>query len=163
MLNPAHFMDLIIAPTLTALGLDSPGARELLLGTASHESDLQYLKQISGPALGLYQMEPATHDDIWANYLAYREPIASKLLEYVGAEAASGIYRQPDANEMVWNLRYATAMARIHYLRVPEPLPLATNVQAMARYWKAHYNTVLGAGTESQFVSAYERAKRKQR
>ncbi len=41
----------------------------------------------------------------------------------------------------IWNLAYATAMCRVHYLRVPRPLPDAGAVRAMGEYWKRHYNT----------------------
>jgi hypothetical protein len=38
-------------------------------------------------------------------------------------------------------------MCRLHYRRVAEPLPAAKDTEAMAAYWKAHYNTPLGKGT----------------
>ena len=147
MIDPVQFRDLIIRPTLEALGgpQDSEAAVELLLATALHESRLTYLKQIRGPALGVYQMEPATHDDIWDNFLSRTPEI--RLRE--------AITRKP-APAMVWDLAYATLMARIHYWRVTdEPLPEAGDAPAMAKYWKDHYNTHLGAGTEEQFLSAW--------
>lgn len=56
---------------------------------------------------------------------------------------------------MTWNLRFATAMARIHYWRVPEPLPDADDIDGLARYWKQHYNAPLGHGTAEQFAENY--------
>lgn len=52
------------------------------------------------------------------------------------------------------NLIYATAMCRVHYRRVPEPLPPAGDLEAQAAYWKAHYNTAAAAdaGTVARFV-----------
>jgi len=55
------------------------------------------------------------------------------------------------------DLAYACAMARIHYLRVPERLPSAMDVDGLARYWKAHYNTHLGAGKPHEAVENYQR------
>ena len=48
-------------------------------------------------------------------------------------------------------------MARAHYLRVPEPLPDAGDVEALAAYWKQHYNTPAGAGSEAEFIDNYQR------
>ena len=46
-------------------------------------------------------------------------------------------------------------MARVHYLRVPQPLPAADDIDGLARYWKAHWNTREGAGTPERFVESY--------
>ena len=51
---------LVIRPALKKLRLWSPSAEELVFGTAIVESGLTYLKQHGdGPALGLWQVEPA--------------------------------------------------------------------------------------------------------
>ena len=61
---PLNVRDLrveVIRPALRALDLWSPAAEDLVLGTAAQESGLAYLRQIGGgPALGLWQIEPAT-------------------------------------------------------------------------------------------------------
>lgn len=64
MLDPEQFRDYIIKPSLTHIGLWSPAAEQLVLATAMAESNLRYLQQINGPALGLYQIEPITHRDM---------------------------------------------------------------------------------------------------
>lgn len=153
MLNVVHFRDLIIRPTLKHLGLESEAAVELLLGTAIQESRLTYLKQLGeGPALGVYQVEPATHDDAWDNYLVYRKELAVKVAQTCNR------HRCGRADEMVGNLWYATAMARVHYLRVPHPLPAPGDVDAMAAYWKRWYNTHEGAGTEEEYIENWNEA-----
>lgn len=118
------------------------------MGTIAQESAMgRYLVQLgSGPALGICQMEPATHNDIWSNFLKYR----SHLVKYI--EDIS-VDRTPE--EMVWNLYYAVAMCRIHYLRVPERLP--NNLEGYAYYWKKYYNSHLGKGTEQEFIENYQR------
>lgn len=149
MLDPRQFTTHIIRPALEAIDLYSEAAAELLLGTAIQESRLTYLKQIGGgPALGLFQMEPATHDDIWAKFLEYRIELRDKV---IGLVAVFG----PD--EMIWNLYYAAAMCRIHYYRVPEALPEAGDISRQAEYWKAHYNTPLGAGTEQEYMANWHK------
>ena len=59
---------------------------ERLLGTARVESDLRHRRQIGGPALGLFQMEPATHNDIWESYLKYRAQLAERVQKLLTSE-----------------------------------------------------------------------------
>jgi len=143
-MNIDQFGKYIVEPTLKELGLYSLEAVQLLVATALTESGLQYVKQLKGPALGLFQMEPETHDDIWGNYITYRNDLADKVSE---------IDMNCTANNMIWNLKYATVMARIHYLRVREPLPKMNDIDGMGRYWKKYYNTEEGKGEEEHFIT----------
>lgn len=146
-----QLLEEVIEPTLIFLDMDSPAARKLLLGTAAQESHMgRWIKQIKGPALGIYQMEPATHDDIWDNYLAYRPSLVAKLEQLL----CPGFSK---VEQLKWNLAYATAMARIHYRRVPEPLPEGVDPEPLGMYWKEYYNTFEGKGTLSEFNHNYER------
>lgn len=124
-------------------------AIELLMGTCAQESHLgKYRKQIGGgPALGIYQMEPATFDDIVENYLSFNPSLKSKIME------ASGV-RELKAGDLVNNDKLSTCMARVHYLRVKEAIP--SSLEGQARYWKKYYNTPLGAGTEEEYKSNYK-------
>jgi hypothetical protein len=146
------FLANVITPTLELIDLWSPAAEELLLGTAIMESHLTYRRQFgNGPARGLFQMEPATHDDIWNNFLKFKPTFA---------KAVSALLSKASANkltELEINDRYACAMARMHYRRKSEPLPAAGDVQAMATYWKRHYNTVLGAGDPQDYVAKWNK------
>ena len=78
-MTPQDFIAEVVEPGLSAIGLDSQAARELLLGTALQETGLRNIQQVGGPALGYFQMEPATHDDIWENFLAYRPDLAARV------------------------------------------------------------------------------------
>ena len=138
----------VIRPTLEHLQLSSQAAENLLLGTAAQESQMgYYLHQLNGPALGIYQIEPATHQDVWQNYIDYRAPLSKKLL-------ALGAMRE---SSLVTNLSYATAIARIIYLRVNAPLPEADDIAGLAQYYKTHYNTVKGKATVEEFIANYQR------
>ena len=129
----------------------SEGAEELILGTAAVESEFgYYLKQMRGPARGIYQMEPATETDIWNNYIMFRPQLMQIL-------ASMGHPFMPDDDSMIFNLEYATAMCRLHYRRVPTPLPRAGELANMERYHKQHYNTELGATRPGQFIEKYQR------
>lgn len=141
----------VIRPVLQDINLWSESAENLLLGTAAQESHMgTYLKQINGPALGIYQMEPATHKDLWLNYLNYQPELKSAVLSYLSHKDESSA-----PAELVFNLAYATLMSRIHYRRVKEVLPQADDLQGLGRYWKKYYNTELGKGTVEEFVRNY--------
>lgn len=142
----------LIDATLSRMDLYSPAAVELLLGTAAQESHLgTYLRQIGGgPARGIFQMEPATEEDTWRNYLRGRMHLADRVWVVSGCDG-------PNSYQLEGNLLYQIAIARIHYLRVPRPLPEAGDVQALAAYWKQYWNTYLGSGTPEEFIANYRK------
>jgi hypothetical protein len=150
MLDSTQLRQLIIQPALKDLQLYSPEAEELLVFTCANESNGgSYLAQIKGPALGIYQMEPATHNDIWVNYILNNNPLSLMLINNFGC-----IHR-PDEYRLIYDLRYATAMARIHYRRVSEALPSSFDVNAIWDYYKKYYNTGDGAAQKDQAIHAY--------
>ena len=123
-------------------------AENLILGTAAQESAYgKFTVQIGcGVARGKFQMEKATHDDIWKNFLKYKPRLAKLVLEISGL-------REPDFKALETNDTYACAMCRVHYFRVKEPIP--TTLNGYAYYWKQHYNTPKGKGTISEFINNY--------
>lgn len=145
-INKEQLLDYVIAPVCRQFG-GGKAAEELLLGTAIQESHCgHYIHQLGdGPALGIFQMEPATHDDIWENYIEWRRPLRSVILQRIG------ITKQPTPKRMITDLFYAAVMCRIHYLRVKENLPAAGELQAQADYWKVFYNTINGRGTAEEY------------
>lgn len=149
-MNAKHLRLYVVRPVLMHLELHSPAAEDLVMGTAAQESHLVYLRQLVGPAFGLWQMEPTTHDDLWRNYLAYHPQLAGRVRSFLAPGHA-------DVAQLVWNLAYGAAMCRIHYRRIKAPLPPAGDVGAMARYWKTYYNTRLGKGKPEEFVRNYDR------
>lgn len=123
-------------------------AEDLLIGTAVQESGLAYLVQLyDGPAKGVYQVEPATLYDIYESYLEYRTPLRDKV-----DQLRSSL---PIEQDLISNLCYATAIARLVYYRSPEPLPDKNDVPGMAHMWKVAYNTFKGKGTEVEFIKHY--------
>ncbi len=138
----------LIQHVLKEVDLYSIDAEYLLIGTAAQESALGcFLRQFgSGPALGIFQMEPATEDDLWTNYLKYRPRLSEKIIK---------LFHGVSKNDLWWNLGYQVVMARLQYYRRPEPLPDHQDVQGMAKYWKKHYNTTAGQGTVKEFVKNF--------
>jgi hypothetical protein len=154
--TPQTFLTRVIEPVLchlTEIPYDRAAA-QLLLGTALKESlRLQHRRQVGGgPALGYFQMEPGTHNDIWANYLRYNQQLADQVSALLTSSRANRLF------ELEMNDNYAAAMARVHYLRQPAALPQFGDIQAMANYWKQYYNTPLGAGTPSEYVEHWNTA-----
>ena len=148
-MDPRQFLEKVIRPSLDIMHMGGAAAEQLMLGTALTESGLRWLRQIEGPALGVYQMEPATHDDIWENWLG-SQPTTIRRVHMWSVTTLPG--------EVVWNLYYATIMARLVYRRRPEPLPPEGDGKALALYHKAHYNTPAGKTDPSQSVIHFERA-----
>ncbi len=145
----------VIRPVLWGLGVFHPrlgglAAEEQVFGIALAESRLRDLKQRGGgPALGLYQCEPATHDDI-LRYLA--RPDKAKLARLV-ARHATAANRE---DQLITNLAYATCICRVHLWRIPDPLPKPGDHRSQAHYWKRHYNTAKGKGTVEHYLAAID-------
>lgn len=178
-LNPHHFASMVVRPVLRGMAevterkLYSKAAERLVLGTAIQESRLIHLRQLArrdgrrGPALGLFQIEPATHRDVWENYVRYRDEIDFFLKQLIpwhkgslqvlneGPMGRPVVFGWPKDNLLVWNLAYACAIARLVYYRAPARLPAADDLEGLGAYWKRYYNTTLGAGDDEEFVKAY--------
>lgn len=158
-----QFADYVVQPANMRLSLNTLAADRLVLGTALTESGLFYIDQLDpgdddpGPAYGLFQMEQATHDDIWTNYLRYKPELAEKVLP-MAARSPFGERQMPHVTELRWNLLYAAAMCRVHYRRARPALPDADDAYALAAYWKAHYNTPAGKGTVAKAIPHFQRA-----
>ena len=142
----------IIAPTLRKIGLYSPAALNLVAGVGLVESGYRTRRQVDGPALGYWQMEPATEQDCWVNFLEYR-PLLAGLVRRIASPS------QPKPQLLLTNDAYAASMCRIRLYRSPEPLPDATDAEALCRAWKAIYNTVEGAGqVDAAHIALFQQA-----
>ncbi len=152
----AHELQLhVIRPTLQEIGLWSEAAENLLLGTAAQESHMgRYLTQVRGPALGIYQIEPATHRDIWQSFLKYHARLREKVEQLLSP--LNSLDESHKDQALIHNLAYSTAIARILYYRISKPLPSANDINGLAAYWKKYYNTPLGKGKVEEFVMNYQ-------
>lgn len=132
MINIKQFLTNIIDPTLISLNMHSEAAVKLLLITfATESSGGEYLVQIEGPALGVYQMEPATHQDLWVNYLTRIDKRELKLEIFLLCD----MFEEPAPTRLVWDLQYATVMARLMYWRSPIPLPEPNDLDGLIEYY----------------------------
>lgn len=168
-MNTQSLHNHLIAPTLAALGkgYNHPPARFLLLGTVAIESDMGlYNRQIKGPALGFFQMEPVTHYDIWKNCDALRSDVGTRIREMLPPSI--------QANKKLWHLglelspQYACAMARMKYAMSPIKLPEitasdSTNKVAFYEYYLEHYHgtdengEAAGKSTLAKWIAAWDK------
>lgn len=138
----------IIEPVLKALNMYSKEACELIIGTCCQESHAgKYIKQIgNGPALGIYQMEPATARDIINNYLKYRPALHGRVFSFYNDKLSL-------EENLIGNYHFQTAMCRIHYYRCKGAIP--KDLPGQACYWKKNYNTSLGKGSPIEYIENY--------
>jgi hypothetical protein len=146
----------VIVPTLDYLGAQrfgGPAAEEILIGIALQESrGGHYLAQLfPGPARGLWEMEPATEQDIWENFLRYKTDLFAAVWGLLGPRLDRGM-------QLYGNLYYACAMARIELYRAPEKLPDAGDVAAQADFYKRHYNSGRGKATVAEYLANWRAA-----
>ncbi len=130
-----------IAEALLDQGLHSDAAAELMLMIAAHESlGFKFRRQIGGgPALGVFQMEPPTHEDTW------------RRSRSIMRNAKRCGYTQ-DAKRLETDDRYAIFVARHRIMLDPKPIP--TTPQAMAEWCKHEWNGN-GKATPEEYLRDY--------
>lgn len=167
----------VVRPALQEIQLWSESAEILLTGTAIAESRLTWQRQIGGgPALGPYQIEPRTHQSLWADLLAYRSDLSGRILRMLGRSPADAPHTHEgwadwarlQQDSLVYHRGvesiaegwwYATAIARCRYLWDRDPLPDADDVRGLAETYKRAYNTIHGAATVAGSIPHMERAR----
>jgi len=153
-IKPNQLRDLI-DETLSCIlpDMTSQNARELLMMTAAQESHCgRYLQQVGcGVALGIFQMEPATYEDLFDNYLRYHQDLLKRL------ETHFSTNNKNFKVNMKGNLVYQIVLARLQYRRFPENLPDFSDTTAMACYYKKYWNTVKGKATIAEVLFNYDK------
>ena len=136
----------IIKYSLKKLDMYSEDAADMVFKTGMAESGYRQLKQVGGHALGFFQCEPATMDDVLNNYVSYRSSLKDKLVE-LG-------YKSDDRMSFTYNIAVQAAFCRLQYRRDKHSLPDKSDLGAQAKYWKRVYNTEHGKGTLKHFIKA---------
>lgn len=152
-----QFDKYVLVPALSVIGLLSPSARVLMLGTGMIETNYEYLKQFNdGPAMGIFEIEPATYDDVYRYLNRYGN---RKLKEICMAACLYDSW--PDKEALIYNLRWSTIIARVKYYMISEPLPAASDAEGMSNYYKKYYNTAEGKAEMPEVISIFEHAIKK--
>lgn len=171
-MKPAILLETVIRPTLRVLAqfnarMASPASEILLLGTIAQESDFcKYNTQVGGgPALGIPQVEPKTHTDLWVNFILLRPQLGRLIDTHLSlmptlphtknGHTMQYLTGEEFHSQLVWNWRYAIAMARIKYWRSPDPMPSAEDLPGLARYWNDVYNGNPTKGTDAEWLASY--------
>ena len=142
---------LVVRPTLKQLRAWSPGMEALLLGTAAQESELGFhLKLGRRHGMGIFQIAPCTHRQIWDQYLINFPALASK----VRGLASQRDFLQHPHSELATNLRYATAIAWLIYRAAGVETVESEDLPRMAKLWKKHFHHGPSASLRD-FVDSY--------
>ena len=121
----------------------SESAIRLLCMIAAHESGgFMFTRQVKGPALSLFQMEPRTFRGL-VGYCRHKQ--------YLDGELPCSPYR------LVFDSMFAAAMGRCFLLRIPEPLPDPDDIDGLARYAKTYWNTKYGKATVDDYARAWRK------
>lgn len=151
--DTSKHLPITVKSTLKKYNMYSEGMYKLLLGTAATESEFgKFNKQIGGPALGVFQMEPRTAQDIWTEYLEYHP--------FLRAKVKSTLWKNVNRKtQLRYNLEYQTLMAVVHYKRAEERHNIKIEEDASrwscSWYYKRYYNTHKGKGSTIRFFRKY--------
>jgi len=127
----AHFMlEELIRPLLAELGEQRADMAALLL-------HCWQLGCSSGSGLGPYALSSARHRQLWDDWLAWREDLASQVR---GLASQHHFLRDPDA-ELCCNLLYSTALAWVAIVASERPLPRASDSAGQTCLWQAVFAT----------------------
>ena len=130
------------------MGLYSEDAVDLVYKTGNAETGYKHLKQMGGgPAIGFWQVEPATLIDIIDNYVKFRPELGIRI-------STLGFDKRDMEVRVMSNIALQAVFCRLKYRRDKHPLPKANDTKAQAKYWKRVYNTELGKGTIEHFMEA---------
>ncbi len=154
MIHYPHFKE-VTTDTLKQLGLYSERATMAIAMIVAHESDKgKYLKQIGGgPALGVIQMEPETHYNVWKHCDNIKHYADILGIDHCQLSLSSTQQKINSASPLIYDLRYNVFMARMMLIMDPNPLPY--DAYSMSRYLKRCWNTHLGAATSDDYYNAW--------
>ena len=144
-----------LAQTITAvherLSIVPKGSKDhvaLLMETSAVESSRGYIvRQVGGPARGIFQMEPAT-EQCMRSWLKDNFPrVHDEVMAFYDKK------KSPEWN-LTHNVPYNVAMSTAYYWRRMGD-SLAGNITTLedrAKVWKTHYNTYLGKGSIAGYI-----------
>lgn len=128
MIDYIQFSNLIIKPTLYDLVLYSDNMEALLLFTCVAESNAgTFIKNKNH--FGIFLMDSQTYIDLWQNYIAFKTNLLISLVHNFN------LSRMPTEDRMIYDLRFATAMASIYYSRIKDTLPNKQNPSEIWDYY----------------------------
>jgi len=153
-MNKNQLLNHVVIPMLKDIpkGLTEQSKLAIMMIIAHESKRGEFIKQIGkGPAVGLIQMEPRTHDSTWK----FGDSIWINAMNagiITPQEKASGIH--PPAERLIYDLKYNVFMARQRLFMKPGTLP--SDLVSMSLYLKKHWNSVVGKANEDSYMVDYE-------
>ena len=136
----------LIERVLNRIELYSPEASDLVFKTLKVESLLKYVRQIKGIAVGFGQCEPWVAVDICKNYLKYRPDLMKLVADTTNVKLS--YFTLPKEEDWAWiletNIAAMISFCRLHYRRIPKPLP-KKNLDEQWIYYKKYYKCIYNA------------------
>ena len=135
-MNKKQLTDLVIIPTLKEIpkGFSASAVMAIQMIIAHESSGGEDIAQVGGPALGIIQMEPFTHNQVWKfGDSIYKN---AELLRIVPRGLA--VKNIPSPDRLIYDLRYNVFMARQKLFMAKGALP--NYAGEMAHYLKKHWN-----------------------
>lgn len=147
----------LIKRVLQKIDLYSSEASEFIYNIGLVESKYIYIQQISGPAVGVFQIEPWVGVDIIENYLKYRQDLMKVVASTCYLDWS--YFTAPKENDweyiLTTNLAAQIVFCRLHLRRIPKKLPRTLEDQAIQ--WKKWYNTAKGKGTPEKYCEIVQK------
>lgn len=153
-MDKAQLSEFIIKPTLKKIPKgfteESVMAIEMIIAHESFKG--KYIKQIGGgPALGLIQMEPETHNDTWKHGDSIWDN-ALKVGIVNNYDHQNKIHPTPD--RLIYDLSYNVFMARQRLFMKKGALPSSPGYMSM--YLKENWNTVFGKADSYSYLNDWK-------
>ncbi len=155
-MKKSQLVNMVIRPTLKEIphGYSEPALLAITMIIAHESKRGEYIHQLgNGPALGVIQMEPSTHESTWT----YGDSIWGNAFK-LGIIASESPTRPP-VERLLYDLRYNVFMARQRLFMKPELLPNLADefaqIDAMSKYLKKHWNSVKGAASDTSYADDY--------
>lgn len=130
-----QFDQFVLVPALNIVGLYSPNAHVLMLGTGAIESNYAKLQSFHGcPGMGFFNIHDSTYNEIY-KYLNRHEN--RQLKETC---LSSCLYTSwPNKSCLVYNLRWSVIVAILKYQMTNKPFPNHDNAENLAHFYKKYF------------------------
>lgn len=153
-ISKSQLTELVIVPTLKKIpkGLTDESLLAVQMIIAHESARGRYLKQINGPALGLIQMEPVTHNSVWK----FGDSVwdnALKLGIITTHEYNNKLHPKPE--RLIYDLVYNVFMARQRLFMKPSKLPKSP--ARMSMYLKENWNSSSGKASDYSYFDDWKK------
>lgn len=150
-MNKKQLTELVIIQTLKEIpnGYSNEAVTAIQMIIAHESNGGKYIAQIRGPALGIIQMEPFTHDQTWK----FGESIQRNAEALKIVTRGTGVRNVPNAKRLIYDLRYNVFMARQRLFMFTTKLPKKEDQIAiyLKKYWNAG-----GKATAEEYYDDYK-------